>query len=390
MHAPTWREFLFYWGKFGFISFGGPAAQISILHRDLVEKQKWISEEEFERSLAFVSILPGPEAHQLATYIGRKFFGTLGGITAGVFFLFPSLLLISGLSWAYLEWSVNSDLSIILDGLRAGVLALVLFTAFRLARKINWTSLKLLFATLFVLFQTVLNLPIILLVILAIAIGVLASTRIERTYDSFEIPWEKVVTPLILGTAIWLISYLSISQSQLLKDIANVFTQGALITFGGAYSVIPFVSQAAVSDYGWLTHAQMLDGLALGESTPGPLIMINAFVGFIAYGGFIGAFVATWFTFLPSTVLVFAGAPVLIAITKNERMKVALSWLSVAVVTFIIGFGWAVYSNLGPDYRLVQLLISLFGFVVLVRSKLSATLVLFFCTAVYVLISFVI
>lgn len=388
MHSPTWREFLLYWMRFGLVSFGGPAAQISILHQDVVEKRKWLDEDEFGQALAFVSVLPGPEAHQIATYIGRKHFGVLGGVVAGSLFLFPALILISGISWLYLQWSVNTNLSLLLDGLRAGVLALIAFTAYRLAKKVKWSKSKAAFALIAMALLVSVNLPILALVFGAIMIGALtAPKQTEKTKETSN-TWAQVLKPIIWGVGIWLASLALVFNIDQLRDIALLFTQAALITFGGAYSVVPFVAQAAVNDYGWLTNTQMLDGLALGESTPGPLIMINAFVGFIAYKGFIGALTATWFTFLPSTVLVFAGAPLLNALTHNQRMKNMLTWLSVAVVTFVLGFGWSVISSLEANHRFLQLAIAALGFIALVRTKMHVTLVLFGATAVYAAIGF--
>ena len=366
--------------KFGFLSFGGPVAQIGMLHRDLVEKKQWLDDEEFSRALAFVSILPGPEAHQLATYIGRKHFGVKGGIVAGGLFILPSLFIITGLTWLYLEYAVNANIDVLLEGLRIGVLSLILYTTYKLSIRVSWNIQNISLALLLLILGVGFNVSIVLLVLLAIVFGNLTS---EKSDSSSQIPLNQMVKPLGIGLAIWILSFALVFQNDELRAIASLFTQAALITFGGAYSVVPFVSEAAVSQYGWLTQAQMLDGIALGESTPGPLIMINAFVGYIAFSGFLGALVATWFTFLPSFVLVFAGAPLMQFISDNQRLQKILATLSIAVITFIAGFAFNIYQSLNSQSVVLQISLALVGLLTLIKTKIPVVALLLGTTLCY-------
>ena len=386
MHTPTWREFLAYWLKFGFLSFGGPTAQIGMIHRDLVEQRKWLDEDEFSQALAFVSLLPGPEAHQLVIYIGKKHFGQKGGVVAGGLFLLPSLFIISGLTWLYLKYALEANVDVLLEGLRTGVLALILYTAIRLAKKIKWTVWYLLLFTLLLSLNVVFHLPIILLVAFSFLIGWISSRNVESEHKS-AIGWTSTFKTLIVGFSLWLVTFLAVYSVEELRNIANLFTQAALITFGGAYSVVPFVSSASVDTYGWLTQAQMLDGLALGETTPGPLIMINAFVGFIAYNGFVGAIAATWFTFLPSFVLVFAGAPIMVSLLASQRLRRVFEVLSVAVVSFITGFALTVAGSLQTDTRVAQIFIAGLGVFLLTKTKIHVLLWFVISIFIYIIAS---
>lgn len=380
MKTPSSREFLLYWLKFGFLSFGGPAAQISMLHRDLVEERKWIGDQEFSDALGFVSLLPGPEAHQLATYIGRKFFGIKGGIIAGGLFLIPSLFIVSALTWLYLQYSVNTQSDIILEGLRTGVLALILYTAIRLAKKITWTIRYLLLFTLLLGLNVLVHLPVVALVLFTLLIGWISSRNLKSETQA-SIQWTTSIKVILIGVSLWLLTFALIYPIDDLRNLAFLFSQAALITFGGAYSVVPFVSDASVNTYGWLTQAQMLDGLALGETTPGPLIMINAFIGFIAYKGFIGALAATWFTFLPSFILVFAGAPIMQSLLKSHPLRKVFEVLSVAVVSFIAGFALTVGEGLQAETRGLQVLVAGLGVFLLTKTRMHV--ILWFAIAVF-------
>jgi chromate transporter len=380
VHKPSWREFLIYWMKFGFLSFGGPVAQIGMLHRDLVEKKQWLDDEEFSRALAFVSILPGPEAHQLATYIGRKHFGVKGGIVAGGLFILPSLFIISGLTWLYLEYAVSTETDVLLEGLRIGVLSLILYTTYKLSTRVSWNIKNISLALLLLILGIGFNVSIVLLVLLAIVFGFLTS---EKSDSSSQVSLKPIVKPIGIGIVIWALSFALVFQNDELRAIASLFTQAALITFGGAYSVVPFVSEAAVSQYGWLTQAQMLDGIALGESTPGPLIMINAFVGYIAFSGILGALVATWFTFLPSFILVFASAPLMQFISDNQRLQKILATLSIAVITFIAGFAFNIYQSLNSQSVVLQISLALVGLLTLIKTEIPVVVLLLGTTLCY-------
>ncbi|VXB73393.1 Chromate transporter [Pseudomonas sp. 8AS] len=369
---------LWFWLKLGFISFGGPAGQISIMHQELVERRRWISERRFLHALNYCMLLPGPEAQQLATYIGWLLHRSWGGVIAGALFVLPSLFILIALSWLYIAFGDVPLVAGIFYGIKPAVTAIVVQAAHRIgsrALKNNWlwgiaaASFVAIFA---------LNLPFPLIVLGAAVLGLLGGRLAPQYFavggghaaaassfgpalidDDTPAPahvrfrWSRLLALLLLGAALWLLPMGLLTAlygwDGTLTQMAWFFTKAALLTFGGAYAVLPYVYQGAVGHYGWLTPTQMIDGLALGETTPGPLIMVVAFVGFVgAYlqpvfggdsaflSGAVAASLVTWFTFLPSFLFILIGGP-LVEATHNElRFTAPLTAITAAVVGVIL------------------------------------------------------
>jgi chromate transporter len=379
---PSFYEAFLWWLKLGFISFGGPAGQISIMHQELVEKRRWISERRFLHALNYCMVLPGPEAQQLAIYIGWLLHRTWGGIVAGALFVLPSLFILAILTWVYLAYGDVPLVQGIFAGIKPAVVAIVIFAAWRigsraLKNEVMWAIAALSFVAIFVF-----RVPFPFIVLGAALLGMAGgkwlpakfavggghgaadktwgaaviddTTRLPHTHHSTA----HLVKLLGIGLALWA-GMMWLLPSGTLSDIGLFFTKAALVTFGGAYAVLPYVYQGGVDTYGWLTGAQMIDGLALGESTPGPLIMIVAFVGFVGawtheifgsdnlfLAGFIGASVATFFTFLPSFLFILAGGPLVESTHGDLKFTAPLSAITAAVVGVILNlalfFGWHV------------------------------------------------
>ncbi|GAA4019155.1 chromate efflux transporter [Actimicrobium antarcticum] len=374
----TLTEAFWYWLQLGCISFGGPAGQIALMHTDLVEKKRWISEKRFLHALNYCMILPGPEATQLAVYIGWLMHRTRGGILAGALFVLPSLLLLILLSWIYLAFGNQPIVAGILYGIKPAVVAIVLAAAYRIGSrtlKNHWLRgiAVLAFAAI-----ALLHLPFPLIVLGAGIAGWIGGRFLPEKFDvggthaqaksSYGAALLDDTTPtpahahfslarlalvggigLVAGAATWLAIAALFGGSSTAAQLGWFFTKAAMLTFGGAYAVLPYVYQGAVDHYHWLTAAQMIDGLALGETTPGPLIMIVAFVGFVGgwskeifgathllAGGVLGAVVATWFTFLPSFIFIFAGGPLVESTRDNIRLTAPLTAISAAVVGVIV------------------------------------------------------
>lgn len=378
----SFREAFRFWLQLGFISFGGPAGQIAIMHRELVEKRRWVSEKRFLHALNFCMVLPGPEAQQLATYLGWLMHRTRGGVVAGALFVLPSLALLVALSWIYMAFGQQPLVVGIFYGIKPAVAAIVLHALHRIASKslgnpllapVPWAIAAMSFIAIWAL-----KLPFPLVVLGAMLVGaVLARVApgslmrggahasvvnhvkdVALIDDDTPTPphalfkLSRLATVLLVGAALWLLPmavlFLSYGWNGTLTQIGWFFTKAALLTFGGAYAVLPYVNQAAVEHYQWLSTAQMMDGLALGETTPGPLIMVVAFVGFVGgwvkqvagpdalfLGAALAACVATWFTFLPSFVFILAGGPWVESTRGNLRLTAPLAAVTAAVVGVI-------------------------------------------------------
>jgi len=374
----SFRDACLFWLKLGFISFGGPAGQIAIMHQELVERRRWISEKRFLHALNFCMVLPGPEAQQLATYIGWLMHKTWGGIIAGVLFVLPSLFILIGLSWAYIAFGDTTLIAGIFYGIKPAVTAIVLQAAHRIgSRALNNIWLWLI-AALALLALLIFNLPFPVIILSAALIGFIGG-RLAPAYfhmssahssaqptdgraiidDHTPTPphalfsWKKLILIACSGALLWLLPMALLIALQgwhgTLTQMGWFFTKAALVTFGGAYAVLPYVVQGAVGQYGWLSAPQMMDGLALGETTPGPLIMVVAFVGFVGgytkavcgadllfAGGALAALLVTWFTFLPSFLFIFAGAPLIETTHNNLNFTAPLSAITAAVVGVIL------------------------------------------------------
>ena len=380
--SVPFREAFRFWLQLGFISFGGPAGQIAIMHRELVEKRRWVSEQRFLHALNFCMVLPGPEAQQLATYLGWLMHRTWGGVVAGTLFFLPSLALLIGLSWVYMAFGEQPLVAGIFYGIKPAVAAIVLHALHRIASKslgnpllapVPWAIAAMSFIAIWVL-----ELPFPLVVLAAMLLGaVLArvapgslvhgkghapaahSVRAAALIDDdtptpphARFSLSRLAWVLLVGAVLWLLPMAALwwtyGWSGTLTQIGWFFTKAALLTFGGAYAVLPYVNQMAVEHYQWLSTAQMMDGLALGETTPGPLIMVVAFVGFVAgwarqvlgadalfLGAALAACVAAWFTFLPSFLFILAGGPWVESTRGNLRLTAPLAAVTAAVVGVI-------------------------------------------------------
>ena len=375
---PSFFEALRYWLKLGFISFGGPAGQIAIMHAELVEKRRWISETRFLHALNYCMVLPGPEAQQLATYIGWLMHRTWGGIVAGVLFVLPSLFILIALSWIYIAFGNTTLVAGLFYGIKPAVTAIVLQAAHRIGSRalkgtVPWLIAAASFIAIFA-FDT----PFPAIVIAAGLIGALHGRIAPGAYkagghaaggkksygaaiidDHTPTPahalftWARFTRVAVIGLALWALPMAALTATwgwqHTLTQMGWFFTKAALLTFGGAYAVLPYVYQGAVMDFGWLTPAQMIDGLALGETTPGPLIMVVAFVGFVGgyvkalfgpesmfLAGAVAACVVTWFTFLPSFIFILTGGPLVETTHGNLKFTAPLTAITAAVVGVIV------------------------------------------------------
>ena len=378
-HAPvSFREALRFWTKLGFISFGGPAGQIAIMHRELVEVRRWISEERFLHALNFCMLLPGPEAQQLATYIGWLKHGTRGGIAAGVLFVLPGFLLLTTISVLYVKLRSVAPVEGILFGLKAAVLAIVIEAVLRighraLKHRFSWIVAGAAFVAIFAL---AIPFPVIIVVaaLLGFAvhrwrpawIGADATVAITHLAE----PPRSSTHPLLITLvclALWglpiLITYVTLGGSHVLTLEGLFFSKMALVTFGGAYAVLAYVAQEAVTNYAWLSTSDMLQGLALAETTPGPLILVLTFVGFLGgfnqaapldplTAGLLGAFITTWVTFVPCFLWILLGAPHIERLRERRALSSALAMVTAAVVGVILNL--AVWFGLHVLFREVD------------------------------------
>jgi chromate transporter len=410
-------EALRFWLKLGFISFGGPAGQIAIMHQELVEKRRWISERRFLHALNYCMLLPGPEAQQLATYIGWLMHRSWGGVIAGALFVLPSLFILIALSWLYVAFGHLTWVAGLFYGIKPAVTAIVVQAACRIGSRalrgwLLWAIAAAAFVAIFAL-----RAPFPLIVALAGLVGWLGSRvagdkfavgnvhrRANQSYgpaliddltptpEHAQFQWWRLLLVVSSGALLWLLpmAVLLVTQgwSGTLTQMAWFFTKAALLTFGGAYAVLPYVNQGAVNYYGWLTPLQMIDGLALGETTPGPLIMVVAFVGFIGgythaiagsenmfLAGAAAATLVTWFTFLPSFVFVLAGGPVVESTRDDLKFTAPLTAITAAVVGVILNlalfFGYHVLwpAGLAARFDWLAALIMLVALIALLRFR---------------------
>ena len=390
--AVSFWQALKFWFKLGFISFGGPAGQIAIMHEELVVRRRWLSEKRFLHALNYCMVLPGPEAQQLATYIGWLMHKTRGGIAAGALFVLPSLLILIGLSWIYIALGHVTWVAGFFYGIKPAVTAIVLQAAYRIGSRalknnLLWAIAAASFVAIFAM-----NVPFPFIVLAAVVIGFVGGrmspeffsvggghTAIQTAFgpalidDHTPTPahalfsWKRFMQVLLAGAVLWLVpmGYLVMNNGwdHTLTQMSWFFTKAALLTFGGAYAVLPYVTQGAVQQFGWVTATQMMDGLALGETTPGPLIMVVAFVGFVGgyvkailgpdslfLAGALAATLVTWFTFLPSFIFILAGGPFVESTHNDLKFTAPLTAITAAVVGVILNlalfFG---YHTLWPQ-----------------------------------------
>ncbi len=424
--VSLFEAFLF-WLKLGFISFGGPAGQISIMHQELVERRRWISEKRFLHALNYCMLLPGPEAQQLATYIGWLMHRSWGGVIAGALFVLPSLFILIGLSWVYIAFGEVPVVAGIFYGIKPAVTAIVVHAAHRIGSRALkngwlWAMAAASFVAIFAL-----NVPFPLIVLAAALIGYAGGRfapdkfviggghgAAKNSYgpalidDDTPTPeharfsWGHLLRLLLVGAALWCLPMalltLTFGWGATLTQMGWFFTKAALLTFGGAYAVLPYVYQGAVGHYGWLSPAQMIDGLALGETTPGPLIMVVAFVGFVGgylhpmfgaehpfLAGAVAASLVTWFTFLPSFLFILGGGPLVESTHDEVKFTAPLTGITAAVVGVILNlamfFGYHVLwpKGFAGAFDWPSAVIAVAAAVALFRFKRGVIQVLFGC-----------
>jgi len=437
--APVsfWQAFIF-WLKLGFVSFGGPAGQIAMMHQELVERRRWISEKRFLHALNYCMVLPGPEAQQLATYIGWLMHRARGGIVAGTLFVLPSLFILIALSWIYIAFGDLPLVAGLFYGIKPAVTAIVVQATHRIGSRalknnVMWAVAAASFVAIFAL-----GLPFPLIVAMAAAIGHIGGRMAPERFktggghgaagksfgkalidDDTPTPahalftWHRLLRVLLVGATLWLLpmGVLTVlyGWDDTLTRMGWFFTKAALLTFGGAYAVLPYVYQGAVEGYGWLTPTQMIDGLALGETTPGPLIMVVAFVGFIGgytkaifgpeslfLAGMVAATVVTWFTFLPSFIFILSGGPFVETTHNDLKFTAPLTAITAAVVGVILNlalfFGYHVLwpQGFAGHFDGVAALIALLAATALFRFKFSVIQVIAGCAVLGLIIKFLI
>jgi len=425
----AFAEALRFWLKLGFISFGGPAGQIAIMHTELVERRRWISENRFLHALNYCMVLPGPEAQQLATYIGWLMHRTRGALVAGGLFVLPSLFILMALSWIYLRFGDVPVVAAVFYGIKPAVTALVLHAAHRIGTRAlkngwMWAIAGAAFIAIFAF-----DAPFPAIVATAALIGHIGAKRAPQVFaigggptaakpghgpalidDDTPTPPHarfsraRLARVLGIGAALWLAAMAALvathGMSGTLTQMGWFFSKAALLTFGGAYAVLPYVYQGAVEQHQWLSGPQMIDGLALGETTPGPLIMVVAFVGFVGgwlkqvlgpealfLGGALAASVVTFFTFLPSFVFILAGGPLVEATHGRLGFTAPLSAITAAVVGVILNLAlFFAYHVLWPHgfagrFDAVSAVIALAATVALFRFRIGVMPLLAACAS---------
>ncbi len=427
--APFWEAFV-YWLKLGFISFGGPAGQISMMHQELVEKRRWISEHRFLHALNYTMVLPGPEAQQLATYIGWLMHGVWGGIAAGILFVIPSLFILIGLTWVYLVYGDVTAVAGVLYGIKPAVTAIVVFAAYRIGSRALKNNVLRAMAVLAFIAIFAFDIPFPYIVLMAGIIGYVGSHFAAEHFkagaghgaskeiygpalidDDTPIPdhalfkWSRFIVftlaGVFIGAAVMAMLMMTYGWEGTLTQMGWFFTKAALVTFGGAYAVLPYVYQGGVDQYAWLTGTQMIDGLALGETTPGPLIMVVAFVGFVGgwtkeifgpdallLAGVAGASIATLFTFLPSFLFILLGGPAVEATRGDVKFTAPLTGITAAVVGVILNLAaFFAYHVLWPQgfegtFEWFPALIGTAAFIALFRYRVGIVSVIGACAAI--------
>ena len=341
--APTLTDLTRAFARIGVLSFGGPAAQIAMMHRDLVDDRKWVSEKDYLSALSFCMLLPGPEAMQLATWIGWRLHGTRGGLIAGLLFVLPGAAVVLALSMIYAAFGQVPLVAALFVGVQAAVVAVVIEALLRVGKRSlktreYWVIAALGFVALFFF-----GVPFPVLILAAGTYGFLTTRTAAEPLDTPR-PYAQTAQAVLIWGAVWLVplGLLVAYQPGFYADMALYFSKLAMLTFGGAYAVLAWMSQTVVAEMGWLTVRQMMDGLGLAETTPGPLILVTEFVGYVAAwqkdgvaGGLFGAAIALWMTFAPCFLWIFAGAPWIARLTAAPRLAGALRAITAAVVGVI-------------------------------------------------------
>ncbi|CAN7649642.1 chromate efflux transporter [Devosia sp. LjRoot16] len=382
--APTLGEASVVWAKIGLLSFGGPAGQIALMHKELVEERRWIAESRFLHALNFCMLLPGPEAQQLATYIGWLLHGTRGGIIAGALFVIPGFVVITVLSALYAQFHEAGWLASLFFGLKAAVLAIVVEAVIRVGRRALKNSVMLAIAAAAFAALFAFDVPFPVVVLLAALVGFVGvrlnpalfsparhkmlapdlASVIGEGFAKASPPFTATLRTLAIWVGLWVAPLLvivpALGWSSTFGTLWVFFSQMAMVTFGGAYAVLAYVAQEAVQNFGWLQPGEMVDGLALAETTPGPLVMVLSFVGFLAayrdpagldplLAGLLGGTLTTWVTFVPCFLWIFLGAPYIEKLRSNRELSGALSAITAAVVGVILNL--AIWFGLHVLFR---------------------------------------
>ncbi len=417
---PSFPQALGYWLKLGFISFGGPAGQIAIMHKELVEKRRWISDTHFLHALNFCMLLPGPEAQQLATYLGWRLHGAKGGIAAGALFVLPSMFILFGLSWLYMAGGHLPWLAALFYGLLPAVIAVVAEAVMRIGKKALksptlWALAALSFIAIY-FFQ----ISFVIIILVAALLGYIGNRVLPKQFPAgkghgaakdsvtvIELPpviaatWKRSFSIAALCLTLWWLPVFAVawwlgwSSTQAQQGL--FFSKASLVTFGGAYAVLPYVAQQAVETHGWLSHPQMMSGLALAETTPGPLIMVLQFVGFVGgwqnpgelsplAGAAVGALITTWVTFVPCFLFIFLGAPHIEKLGEQPRLSAALTAVTAAVVGVILNLGVkfsqaALWPGDGANLDLFVGITAVLAFIAMQRFKLGLMPTIGICAA---------
>ena len=437
--TPTIGEAFKYWLKLGFISFGGPAGQISMMHQELVERRRWISEHRYLHALNYCMLLPGPEAIQLAIYISWLMHGVKGAVMAGVLFFLPAFVLLSALAGIYLSWGDVPAIQGIFYAIKPAVVAVVLFAAWRIGSKSIKNEVLLGIAALAFIGIFFFDIDFPWIVLFAAILGAMGGAAGGKLADKFKaggghgasdkaygpaiidddtpppaharFTWTKLVATTAVFFAIGAFALLALGGSKDLFNMGEFFVKAAFLTIGGAYAVLPYVYQGAVEHFGWLTGPQMMDGLALGETTPGPLIMIVTWVGYMGgvtksvlgdpiAAGLAGAAVATFFTFLPSFWFIIAGGPMVEATRGELKFTAPLTAITAAVVGVILNlavfFAWHTFwpqgnkaTPFGGPFEWLPVVIAIVAFVALWKYKADIMKVIGVCAALGLALSFI-
>jgi chromate transporter len=363
--GPTFAEAFKVWLKIGCINFGGPAAQIALMHRVVVDEKKWVEDARFLHALNFCMLLPGPEAQKLATYLGWLLHGLRGGLAAGILFVLPGAFVMLALSLLYALGRGVSAVDGILFGIKAAVLVIVIEALIRIGKRALKTNLLLGLAAAAFVGIFFLALPFPIIVAAAALVGYLVSRQAPNllgiTGKSVDVPppaqdrWRQFATASLVGLLVWwapiALAALILGPQHVLVSIGIFFSKLAVVSFGGAYALLAYMAQQAVETYGWMTAPEMVDGLGLAETTPGPLILVTQFVGFLAAfreaapfspvtAGVLGAAMTTWVTFVPSMLWIFAGAPFVERLRANRQLSGALAAITAAVVGIILNLSF--------------------------------------------------
>ena len=372
---PTFLQALWQWARIGLLSFGGPAAQIALMHKVIVDEKRWLSERQYLNALSFCMLLPGPEAMQLATYAGWRMHGVRGGLAAGLLFVLPGAIVVLALASVYAVYGNVPLIEALFFGIKAAVLVIVIEALLRISKRALAGTAHLLIASLAFIGIFFLQLPFPLIIVLSAVTGFLfltetvepgvstKSVSAQRSVDFASANVRSTATTIMIWLVLWFAPLLLtgvFSDTALLSDVGAFFSKLAVVTFGGAYAVLAYLAQDVVTHFGWLSAGEMMDGLALAETTPGPLILVTEFVGFLAgyrdggwTTGLAAAVMTLWVTFIPCFLWIFAGAPYIEWLGQQPRLRSALSAITAAVVGVILNL--SVWFALHVFFQNVQL-----------------------------------